>query len=109
MKRWVDKINQLKQDEKNLKFGIVAANNHYGGFGPGTVNMFREMINLEPRSIDSSEMKEIVNTKIKFREPFRPFAPVVMEERAHEYFTTPNLDKQYPPPGAAIWIVWRVT
>jgi uncharacterized protein YecE (DUF72 family) len=60
MKGWVDKINQLKQDEKNLKIGIVAANNHYGGFGPGTVNMLREMINLEP-SIDSGEMKEIVN------------------------------------------------
>ncbi len=43
------------------------------------------------------EMKEIVNTKIKFREPFRPFAPVIMEEHAHEYFTTPNLDSQYPP------------
>jgi carbamoyltransferase len=28
------------------------------------------------------EMKEIVNTKIKFREPFRPFAPSVLEERA---------------------------
>lgn len=41
-------------------------------------------------------MKEIVNTKIKFREPFRPFAPVIMEERAAEYFTTPNLDKQFP-------------
>ena len=22
---------------------------------------------------------------------------MVLEERAHEYFTTPNLDKQYPP------------
>ena len=42
-------------------------------------------------------MKEIVNTKIKFREPFRPFAPVIMEERAADYFTTPNLDKQHPP------------
>jgi len=42
-------------------------------------------------------MKEIVNTKIKFREPFRPFAPVIMEERVQEYFTTPGLDKQYPP------------
>jgi carbamoyltransferase len=42
-------------------------------------------------------MKEVVNTKIKFREPFRPFAPVVLEERAHEYFTSPNLDKQYLP------------
>ena len=43
------------------------------------------------------EMKEIVNTKIKFREPFRPFAPVILEERAHEYFTTEGLDRQYPP------------
>ena len=43
------------------------------------------------------EMKEIVNTKIKFREPFRPFAPVVMEDRAPEYFLTPNLKEQYPP------------
>lgn len=42
-------------------------------------------------------MKEVVNTKIKFREPFRPFSPVVLEERAHEYFTSPDLDKQYPP------------
>ena len=27
-------------------------------------------------------MKEVVNLKIKFREPFRPFAPVILEERA---------------------------
>jgi carbamoyltransferase len=31
-------------------------------------------------------MKQIVNTKIKFREPFRPFAPVVLEGRAEEYY-----------------------
>jgi carbamoyltransferase len=31
-------------------------------------------------------MKEIVNTKIKFREPFRPFAPSVLEERAADLF-----------------------
>ncbi|MEZ4706725.1 MAG: carbamoyltransferase N-terminal domain-containing protein [Caldilineaceae bacterium] len=43
------------------------------------------------------EMKELVNTKIKYREPFRPFAPVIMEDRAHEYFVTPDLAKQYPP------------
>jgi hypothetical protein len=61
MKGWADKINQLKKDEKSLKIGIVAANNHYGGFGPGTVNMFREMMNLELRSMDSVEIKEIVN------------------------------------------------
>lgn len=32
------------------------------------------------------EMKDIVNTKIKFREPFRPFAPAVLQERACRYF-----------------------
>ncbi|HVE79021.1 MAG TPA: carbamoyltransferase N-terminal domain-containing protein, partial [Gemmatimonadaceae bacterium] len=33
----------------------------------------------DPRRAD---MKDIVNTKIKFREPFRPFAPSVLAERA---------------------------
>ena len=33
-----------------------------------------------------AEMKEIVNKKIKFREPFRPFAPVIAESRAAELF-----------------------
>ncbi|MCY4645256.1 MAG: hypothetical protein OXB88_11620 [Bacteriovoracales bacterium] len=32
------------------------------------------------------EMQRKLNLKIKFRESFRPFAPVVLEERAHEYF-----------------------
>lgn len=32
------------------------------------------------------EMKDIVNTKIKFREPYRPFAPVTLAEKAKDYF-----------------------
>ncbi len=31
-------------------------------------------------------MKDIVNVKIKFREPFRPFAPSVLSEKAEDYF-----------------------
>jgi len=31
-------------------------------------------------------MKDLVNVKIKFREPFRPFAPSIAAERAGEYF-----------------------
>ncbi len=31
-------------------------------------------------------MKDIVNSKIKFREPYRPFAPSVLEEEAHNVF-----------------------
>jgi carbamoyltransferase len=39
---------------------------------------------------DKPEMKDIVNTKIKFREPFRPFAPLVLVEKAAEYLTYLN-------------------
>ncbi|MEN9558531.1 MAG: hypothetical protein RL141_900 [Candidatus Parcubacteria bacterium] len=37
-----------------------------------------------------AEMKDVVNTKIKFREPYRPFAPSVLAERAAEYFIFPE-------------------
>lgn len=49
---------------------------------------------LGARSIMASpikeEMKEIVNTKIKFREPYRPFAPVTMTEKVNDYFEMPK-------------------
>ena len=31
-------------------------------------------------------MKKILNKKIKYREGFRPFAPVVLKEDAEKYF-----------------------
>jgi len=37
-----------------------------------------------------AEMKDIVNTKIKFREPYRPFAPSVLAEQAERYFDLEN-------------------
>src|SRR6267142_895378 len=43
-----------------------------------------------------SDMKDIVNTKIKFREPFRPFAPSVLVDRAEEYFVLPEVARHYP-------------
>jgi carbamoyltransferase len=42
------------------------------------------------------EMKDVVNTKIKFREPFRPFAPSVLVEKAAEYFDLPEPARHYP-------------
>ncbi len=39
----------------------------------------------------TSEMKEIINTKVKFREPYRPFAPVVLSEKVKDYFEVGNL------------------
>ena len=65
-----------------------------GRFEWGPRALGNRSILADPRS---AEMKEIVNTKIKFREPFRPFAPVVPEERAGEYFDLQKADGQYPP------------
>jgi len=42
------------------------------------------------------KMKDIVNTKIKFREPYRPFAPSVLAECAESYFELPNAMQHYP-------------
>jgi carbamoyltransferase len=41
-------------------------------------------------------MKDIVNTKIKFREPYRPFAPSVLAEAAERFFDANRLADQYP-------------
>src|SRR3989344_6114319 len=40
-------------------------------------------------------MKEIVNTKIKFREPYRPFALVVLADKARDYFDLGNLEHEH--------------
>jgi hypothetical protein len=44
MQKWADIIKNVKDERVNL--AIVAANNHYAGFGPGTANIFRSMIGL---------------------------------------------------------------
>jgi carbamoyltransferase len=54
-----------------------------GRFEWGPRALGNRSILADPRR---AEMKEIVNSKIKFREPFRPFAPVIAEERAAGYF-----------------------
>jgi carbamoyltransferase len=43
-----------------------------------------------------AEMKDIVNTKIKFREPYRPFAPSVLADEAETYFDLPNAPEHDP-------------
>ncbi len=54
-----------------------------GRFEWGPRALGNRSILADPRTDD---MKEVVNTKIKFREPFRPFAPVILRDRAAEYF-----------------------
>jgi carbamoyltransferase len=51
----------------------------------------------DPRRAD---MRDLINTKIKFREKFRPFAPSILEEALDEYFIDaapdPFMQQVYP-------------
>lgn len=67
-----------------------------GGFEWGPRALGARSILANPMLPD---MQDIVNRKIKFREPFRPFAPAVLPEFAKEYFEmespTSNVDPEY--------------
>ncbi len=65
MEYWSDKFRTVQEDEKDVKTGIVAANNHYAGFGAATANMFRLMRGLP--SVEWGTQKEIENiTELQF-------------------------------------------
>ncbi len=64
-----------------------------GRFEWGPRALGNRSILADPRR---AEMKDIVNVKIKFREPFRPFAPSVLAERAGEYFQLLDPPRHYP-------------
>jgi len=57
-------------------------------FGPRALG--NRSIVVDPRRAD---MKEILNKRIKKREPFRPFAPSILEERTADYF-----EQDHPAP-----------
>lgn len=65
----------------------------HGRFEWGPRALGNRSILADPRR---AEMKDIVNSKIKFREPYRPFAPVVLQERCEEYFELAEPERHYP-------------
>jgi carbamoyltransferase len=64
-----------------------------GRFEWGPRALGNRSILADPRS---EEMKDLVNIKIKFREPFRPFAPVILEENTSDFFDGDNIAEQFP-------------
>lgn len=64
-----------------------------GRFEWGPRALGSRSILADPRNPD---MKDIVNAKIKFREPYRPFAPSVLAGCAERYFELPNAMKHSP-------------
>jgi carbamoyltransferase len=57
-------------------------------FGPRALG--NRSILVDPRR---AEMKDVLNQRIKKREPFRPFAPSILEDRVADYF-----EQSHPAP-----------
>ena len=64
-----------------------------GRFEWGPRALGNRSILADPRS---PEMKDVVNNKIKFREPFRPFAPAVLAHESENYFELENPERHLP-------------
>lgn len=92
-----NKIKYQKLEEKKLLNTIadlIAQKN--------VIGWFQGRMEFGPRALGarsiigdarSEKMQETMNLKIKFRESFRPFAPVVLREKLSEYF---ELDQDSP-------------
>ena len=93
-------VYELAEDDDDLadKVATLVADEKVIGWFQGRMEFGPRA--LGARSIlgdaRSEEMQKTMNLKIKFRESFRPFAPVILRERAHEYFgVRENEDSPY--------------
>ena len=82
----INRVVELLADEKVV--GWFQGRMEYGPRALGA----RSIIG-DPRS---PKMQSVMNLKIKYRESFRPFAPIVMREKASEWFDiSPEHDSPY--------------
>ena len=94
-------------DENNITYTYKSKKNLIGNVAKkiedgNVIGWFQGRMEFGPRALGnrsiigdarSSKMQSIMNLKIKFRESFRPFAPIVLEEDIKEYF---DLDSPSP-------------
>lgn len=84
-----------KVAERLVNSGVVGFFNGRAEFGPRALG--GRSIIADPRRIDA---KELLNSKIKRRESFRPFAPSILKEYVAEYFEinepVPFMEKVFP-------------
>ncbi len=114
---WGEEYTDAQYREFLLEKGVKYTD--FGGRDDAMLDMLAEKLTREkvvgffqgrfewgPRALGSrsiladprfDSMKEVVNSKIKFREPFRPFAPVILRDRAAEYFDYPGVAEHEAP------------
>jgi len=89
---YIEKYNAKKTNKKDIAklikngkiVGLV-----YGDSEVGPRALGNRSIVCDPNIPD---MKDILNSKVKFREWYRPFAPFCKREDAYKYFDSPNFD-----------------
>jgi len=81
----VDRVSRLIAEEKVI--GWFQGKMEFGPRALGSRSIIGDA--------RSPKMQSVMNLKIKFRESFRPFAPIVLEEDASEYF---GIDKKHNSP-----------
>ena len=91
--RYFDDDNELLDQvvERLVQGKVIGWSQGRFEWGPRALGS-RSII-ADPRN---PEMKDIVNAKIKFREPYRPFAPSVLAECAEKYFDLSRPQSHYP-------------
>ncbi len=77
---WTDKIAELLTEEKII--GLMMGRLEFGPRALGDRSIIADS--------RSESMQSKLNLKIKYRESFRPFAPIVLAERENEYFDLPS-------------------
>ncbi len=87
---WIEDEDRLTERtvERMVAGDVVGWFQGRAEWGPRALG--NRSIIVDPRRKD---MKDILNARIKRREPFRPFAPSILEERVADYF-----ERSYPVP-----------
>jgi carbamoyltransferase len=93
------KAEQYTDDERLLERVVE------GLMAGKVVGWYQDRFEWGPRALGNrsiladprrAEMKDTVNIKIKFREPFRPFAPSALLERTEEFFPLAQAARHHP-------------
>ena len=116
------KTNEIKRflDKNKIKYSTFKSNKELVRETARLINKdkvigwFQGRMEWGPRALGSRsilsnatnpEMQEILNLKVKHREKFRPFAPVVCEDDALKYF---DCDKSIPEPTDYMLMVYPI-
>lgn len=97
----IEQLNNCSIVQASSEDELCKNTAHYIAEG-NVVGWFQGRMEWGPRALGNRsilvdprrpEMKDILNARIKRREPFRPFAPSILLEKVGEYF-----EKEYPDP-----------